>query len=125
MDKIIVRHTYTSIPNYSLGDCEYLEKMLSIYNKTYYRLEPKAFIYIDGNNEMRIPSGIDPNYVARLLNRNIEIDYVPDPHASAIINLKCEPRSDLQKYGVAFLIGEGDFTNTKKYSQLSLSLETG
>ena len=35
------------------------------------------------------------------------------------------PKNDIQRKSISFLIGEGDFAYTKKYSQLLLNLPTG
>ncbi len=53
------------------------------------------------------------------------IDYVPDPYAPISIKMKVPPRDDTQRNAIGFLIGEGDFQYSKKYSQLLLNLEPG
>ena len=53
------------------------------------------------------------------------ISYVPDKYSEALYVLKTEPRNSLQRDAISFIIGEGSYENTKKYSQLSLVLETG
>lgn len=125
MSYIRVRHTSIIIPDYVLGTNTYVEKLLSTWNDSYYRYDPKAYLYNENKKELIVPRGLDLNFLERNFHKNIEVDYKPDPYETASYKLKKEPRSDIQKKSIAFLLGEGDFAYTKKYSQLALTLDTG
>lgn len=125
MSNIQARYSSYIIPNYNLGDKKFLEEMLSVWNKSYFRHEPIGFEYIESKKELRIPRGLDMSYLEKVFNRNIEVDYTPDPYEPASYRLLTEPRDDIQRKSISYLIGEGDFQYTKKYSQLTLNLDTG
>jgi superfamily II DNA or RNA helicase len=124
MDNIKVMHTSIIIPNYKLGYNAQLEKMLSVWNETYHRLDPKGYYHDEKNNTLLVPRGIDLSYLERVFNTNIEIDYKPDEYEIASYRLKKEPRDNAQKKIISYLLGEGDFAYTKKYSQLCLESAT-
>jgi hypothetical protein len=125
MDNIKVKHTSIIIPGYNMGDNTYLEKMLSVWNDTCYRYDSKGYHYDEEKKELRIPRGIDLSFLEKIFHTNLEIDYKPDPHEMASYRLKVEPRNDIQRKSISYLLGEGDFAYTKKYSQLTLNLDTG
>lgn len=125
MSNIQARYSSYIIPNYNLGDKKFLEEMLSVWNKSYFRYDPIGFEYIESKKELRIPRGLDMSYLEKVFNRNIEVDYTPDSYESASYRLLTEPRDDIQRKSISYLIGEGDFQYTKKYSQLTLNLDTG
>ena len=123
--KITVNHTHIRIDNYMLGDCERLEKFLSLWNPSYFRYEPIGYLYDEEKRVLLIPRGVDINYVEKLLNGRADVNYTPDPYDSVSIKLKTPPRDDVQKKCISFLIGENEFGYTKKYSQMLLNLGTG
>jgi superfamily II DNA or RNA helicase len=82
-------------------------------------------MYNEETKELRIPRGIDINYVEKLFNTTASIDYTPDEYETMSIKVKTLPRDDVQRKSISFLIGEGDFKYTSKYSQLLLNLPTG
>lgn len=125
MTKITVKHTSIHISDYSLGQSEILEKKLSVWDPVYFKLIPIAYLYDENTKELRIPRGIDINFVEKLFNTVAEIDYTPDKYEAMSIKVKTLPRDDIQKKSISFLIGEGEFAYTKKYSQLLLNLPTG
>ena len=124
-DVIVAKYTHIEIPNYTLGDKQDLEKYLSVWNDLYYQYEPIALRYDDKSKKLFIPRGIDLHYLERIFNYRIETSFIPDNYTNVSIKLKVMPRDDLQKNGISFLIGEGKFSYTSKYSQLLLSLGTG
>jgi hypothetical protein len=125
MDIIKIKHTSIVIPKYNLGDNIELEKMLSIWNEAYYRYEPIGFSYKKNTKELLIPRGINSSLLENRFNLLSDIDYDSDPYEKAVYKLKVEPRNDIQKRGISFLIGEENFKFTKKYSQLALTFDTG
>jgi superfamily II DNA or RNA helicase len=125
MKTIKVKHTSIVIPEYKLGDKNELERALSIWDQVYYKLEPKGYKYREDTQELLIPRGISIGYLEKLFNCPCDIIYEHDPYQAAVYKLKTEPRDDTQRRGISFLIGEGDFKYTKKYSQLALNFNTG
>ncbi len=125
MKKIINYHSHLELNDYELGDCEELERRLSTYDKIYYRWIPKGFVYDNEKRTLLIPSGVSSNWISRLTGRELEVVYETDPYEKMSVRLRTEPRSQLQKEAIAFLIGAGKFKNYSKYSQLLLNLDTG
>lgn len=124
MNDIKVRHTSITIPNYTLGQNKRLEEMLSVWNDSCYRYDNIGFRYNEDKKELLVPRGMDLSYLERAFGMNLDVDYKPDPYAVASYKLKVEPRDDSQKKGISFLLGEGDFSYTKKHSQISLNMPT-
>lgn len=124
-DAIKARHTSIVIPNYELGSNESIERMLSVWNGDYYRFETIGFDYNENTKELLLPRGLDLNYVERAFQRPVDVIYKPDPFEPASMRLMVEPRSDIQRKSICFLLGEGDFEYTKRHSQLALNLDTG
>lgn len=125
MNKIIVNHTCIVINNYELGDNEKLEKRLSIWDSVYHKYVPIAYMYNKDTKQLLIPRGINLNYIEKIFDAPAEIKYEPDPYDTVSIKIKTMPKNDIQRKSISFLIGEGDFAYTKKYSQLLLNLPTG
>lgn len=125
MNNIKAKYTSYVIPNYNLGDNKYIEQLLSIWNKNYFKFDPIGYEYISDLKELRIPRGLDINYIEKSFGMNVEIDYKPDPYENASYRLMVEPRDDIQRKAISYLLGEGNFYYTKKYSQLTLNLDTG
>lgn len=122
--KIIVRHTSTVIEDYNLGDCMALENKLSVWDNIYYTNIP-YYTYEEEDRRLRIPRGIDINFLERAFNTVAHLDYEHDEFDKVSFKLKTMPRDNIQRRSVCFLIGEGEFGNTKNHSQLSLNLTTG
>lgn len=124
MKKILVRHTSTVISDYILGDCKTLEEMLSVWDKIYFKYKP-YYTYNEEKKELRIPRGIDINFLERSFDCRAELDYSHDEFKPASFKIKRPPRDDIQRKALCFLVGENDFSYTKNHSQLSLNLPTG
>lgn len=122
---IRVKHTSIIVPNYELGQNEKIERMLSVWNESYFRFENIGFHYNEEKRELLLPRGLDLNYIEKEFNMPVQIDYTPDEYDYVSYRLKVEPRNDIQRKSISFLLGEGEFSYTKKYSQLSLNLDTG
>ena len=125
MAKITVKHTSIVISDYNIGDAEILEKKLSIWDPMHYRFIPVGYMYDKDSRKLKIPRGIDINYVEKIFGESACIDYTPDEYDTMSIKVKTPPRDDIQRKAISFLIGENDFKYTTKYSQLLLNLPTG
>ena len=123
--KVKVFQTHSEITHYDLGDCPKLEQRLSKYDKIYYRFIPIGYIYDEVRKSLLIPSGVSVNMVSNMTDRPIEKEYESDPYDKISVRLKTMPRSELQKQSIAFMLGEGQYSNYKNYSQLVLNLDTG
>lgn len=123
--KVILNNTNIEIHDYHPGDCEELEKSLSVWNSSYYRWEPRGIEYDEENDIIRIPRGIDVSFLKSKLKCPIETNTDYNDYDKTNFKLRTEPRDDIQINSIAFLTGEGKFKYTKEYSQLSLNLDTG
>ena len=123
--KIISYHSHFELNDYELGDCEILERKLSVYDKIYYKWIPTGFIYDQEKKKLLIPSGVSASWVSRITGRELEVNYEPDKYANMSIRLTQMPRNDLQRECISFLTAKGEFKNYSIYSQLVLNLDTG
>lgn len=124
-EKIYVNYSNIYIPNYSLGNCKKLENILSYWDEKNYKRENIGFIYDDEKRILKIPRGVDINYICHVLNREPTYSKNPNPSDKMTVKLKTPPRDDDQRKSIAFLLGEKNFNYTRDYSQLLLELETG
>lgn len=122
---IILRNTSIVVPEYELGDCEKLELSLSVWDDISFKLIPTGYYWDEENKVLYLPRGLDVSYVAYLLDRKTVVDYVSDPAPPNRIGLRIEPKDDLQRKSLSYLIGVGEFAKYKGRSQLSLNLTTG
>lgn len=122
---ITVRHTSIIVTNYELGENKNLENMLSIWDPIYYKMDTPGFFYNAEKKQLYLPRGIDLNYLERAFGVRCKISYEHDPVEPASFRLLKEPRNDIQRKSISFLLGEGEFRYAKKYSQQALDLDTG
>lgn len=125
MGNIIIKHTSIIIKNYTLGQCPQLERALSLWSLKAHKYTDIAYTYDEDKHELLIPRGINIQYLESILHDTAEIEYTPDPYDTVFINLKTPPRNDVQRKAISFLIGEGDYKYTLKYSQLLVQLNPG
>ena len=125
MSVIRVKHTSIVIPEYNLGDDDELERSLSVWDEVCYQRIEKGFMYKEDTRELIVPRGISTKYLEKRFDMMSVMDDHHDPCEAAVYKLKMEPRDDIQRRGISFLLGEGEFSYTKKYSQLALNFDTG
>jgi superfamily II DNA or RNA helicase len=123
--KIIAKHTSITISDYNIGDCDKLEKYLSIYDETKRRYIPYGFIYNEDKKELIVPRGVSLSYLEKLFNVPVEVSYDADPYETVSIKLQTKPKDDTQINAISFVLGEGKYSYTKKYSQLLINLPPG
>lgn len=112
--------------NYTLGDNEYLERKLSIWNKTIHGFQPLAYFYDKENKILYVPKGIEFYYIVNSLVRNQIINQPPDPFDNiGEVRLKYPPRDERQLEALKFCCGIEPYTKNRGMSQLSLNLVTG
>lgn len=125
MYKIIARQTCVEVHGYDLGDKPDLERIFCIYDEIYHKLVPKGFDYNEEERILYLPRGMDIGYLERILNTPIEMDRGYNNYSKAVYKLTTEPRDENQVKSIAYLIGEGEFKYTSRYSQQSLNLDVG
>ena len=123
--EIYVYHTHTEIRNYELGEEPVLEKSLSLWSDTKFMYEPIGYMYDEDNKVLYIPRGYDISKLEYFFDVIPEIVYKPDPYDEMSMRVTIPPRDDVQVRSIGFLLGEGEYAYTKKYSQLLLNLPPG
>lgn len=112
--------------NYTLGDNERLERVLSIWDKTNHKFKSLAYYYDKDNKILYVPKGIDLYYIINSLNRNQLIQQPCDPFDSiGRIMLKYPPRDERQMEAVKFCCGIDQYYRNRNLSQLSINISTG
>ena len=124
-EKIILHHSYIEVPNYEFGDCDIIENSMSTWNKIRFERDYIGLFYDEDNRVLKLPRGLDINFIEKKLNRYSIVDKNPNNIEYCNYNLKFKPRDDIQKMSIAFLLGERKYKYTKEHSQLLLELETG
>lgn len=123
--KIIVKHSRIEIHGYELGSSK-LESIFSIYDKITHCSHIKGISYDEEVKILYVPRGLDIYYLESLFGIKPTVDYKHDPFDTVSDSMiKYLPRDDIQKEALRFMIGEGNYSNNKKCSQLSVNLNTG
>ena len=125
MYRIIAKQTCVEIHGYDLGDKPEIERLFTVYDDVTHKLIPKGFDYNEEKRILYLPRGMDIGLIERVCNAPIEMDRGYNKFTKAVYKLTTEPRDDNQVKSIAYLIGEGDFRYTKRYSQQSLNLDVG
>lgn len=126
MNKIVVYRSHIEINDYNLGDKYYLEKKFSIYNKLYFRWEPKGMIYIPETKTLMLPRGTDILSLEREFGCEAVVDYTTDPIRSiGPVGLKYTPRDQDQIEAIKFMLGMDKYRINQHKTMLSLNLNTG
>lgn len=126
MYNIEILNSSVIIKDYIPGSNEKLENTFSIYDKLYHRYYPKA-MYFDGK-DLHLPGGTNMFYVTGDFGDNIinnRNHNFTDYKILKNIKLKFAPRDEIQKKAIRFGIGEGEYTNNRHSTQLSINLSTG
>lgn len=124
MYKIYAHHTHYEVKNYNLGDKPFLEKMLSLWNDTYYKANPK-FFYNEDNKTLYLPRGFSRAKIIEIFNEPINIMKNHSTKKKCSINMNLFPRNILQLESIRFITGKEEYRYTEEESQLVLSLGTG
>ena len=125
-NKIEVHHSHIIINNYELGDCGKLEYFFSIYDKLSHQYYFKGLEYISETKQLLLPRGIDLYFLQKMFNSEPVIDTVCDKYDKfSGILIRYMPRNDVQSEVLRFMLGEGEYSNTKQLSQMAINLNTG
>jgi hypothetical protein len=126
MHKIEVKHSSIVINDYNMGDSPTLERFFSVYDKLRHTRFPKAIYYDETNKKLFLPRGIDIFFVERIFHTNAYLDTKCDLYRKTeLIRIKYGPRDDTQKEAIRFILGQNEYSYTKKKSQLSINLNPG
>jgi superfamily II DNA or RNA helicase len=123
--RIIAKQTCVEIHGYDLGDKPEIERLFTVYDDVTHKLIPKGFDYNEEERILYLPRGMNIGLIEKVCNAPIEMDRGYNNFNKAVYKLTTEPRDDNQVKSIAYLIGEGDFRYTKRYSQQSLNLDVG
>lgn len=124
--EIVLRHGHIAITNYNLGDNPPFEKLLSVWNKMYWRYEQAAGYYIPKLKEFRIGRGFDIRRLHRLFpDHMIRVENCPYHADKVEYNLTTPPRSDFQRVALTFMASQSPYKRNKDYTQQLIAARTG
>lgn len=125
--KIIVKHSSIVIEGYTWNDSDKLQSIFSVYDRLTHQSFPKAIEYVEEENKLILPRGIDVYYLENLFGVNAILDNKHDEY-DHIENVKIKylPRDEDQKTTLKFMLGESvQYKHNKYKSQLSVNLNPG
>lgn len=125
MKTISIFHTHIEVYPYVDGENPIVEKMFSIWDDVSHSYDPYG--YIVHNNKLYLPRGANiivlqkqfENSDIKVIRKYDELSYMKN------VNMIHEPKNVIQEESVDFLSGNNSFKRTRRYSQLSLNLDTG
>lgn len=126
MPRIVLKQSCMEIQDYDWGMCPRLENQFMLWDKTNFRPYKFGLDYDEEKRILYIPRGYDVYMVEQYLGEVAHIDnkYVK-PKEVGNFKLKTQPRDDLQKEALQFMIGTGKYKRNERLSQLSVNLSTG
>ena len=121
---IRIYSTHIKVFPYHLGDCIGIEKMLSKYDRVYYRYIPLAY-YIR-NDVLYLPKGISITTLQNMFQTQAVAveNYTPYDRIRSFKMLS-EPRGQIQKDSIDFLTSQNEFKRGASRIQYGLNLDTG
>lgn len=122
--KIYGYNTHYEIMNYSLGDCEKLEKSLSLWDNIMHKHEPK-FYYDEDRRILYVPRGYDPNLLQEYFKTFIDFKNCQTKRKKVIFSMWSPPRNSAQKEAVRFLAGKNEYSHMINDGQQVLSMPPG
>lgn len=125
MKTIHVYHTHIEIYPYKEGECEWLERQLSVWIKqTFTRNKIAYAIY---GNKLYIPRGVSIQRLEKEFQTQAITHRESDPYLfmSSVPEPKLQPKNSIQEDCIKFLCGEDKFFRSSMYSQISLNADTG
>lgn len=124
--EIILRHGHIAITNYKLGDNREFEKLLSVWDKQYWRYRPVAGYYVKELKEFRIGRGFDIHRLCRIFpNHKVRIEDIYYPTDKADYKLIAPPKSDFQEVALTFMASEDPYFTNKRFTQQLIDADTG
>lgn len=124
--KIIVKHTRIEIHGYTLGDIPGLEKNFLVWDDQSHCYFPKGMIYDNENHILILPRGFNIKKIESAVGATAIADQDCDPYQKVSpCGFKYTPRDKTQIQAIQFMVGQGEYTDNRKKSQLFLNLPTG
>lgn len=124
--KITANFTHYLIKDYEIGDSNKLERMLTVFDRRRFRVDPVGLVYDEEEKELRIPRGFPIKLLQSCISDDIYINQKSQDFDKINIELYQEPRDKDQIKVMAFLCGMGNkYSYTAKHSQLFVNLNTG
>ena len=126
MSKITVRPTCIIVNDYDWNDSPRLENNFKVYDMLTHSYNYIGIKYDIEERKLYLPRGIDLWFVQDCLAENDVAFEDPNPYKeTSDIRMKYEPRDDIQKECLRFMLGLGNHAENNNYSQLSVNLNTG
>jgi hypothetical protein len=111
-----------------MGDCPKLEQNFMIFDMVTHTLKPLGMKYDKENRKLYLPRGIDLWFVQKCFEDEYNSVEFEDPNEYKTIDnikMKYQPRDDIQKECIRFMLGLDEYRENNNYSQLSVNLNTG
>ena len=128
MSKITVRPTCIIVNNYNLGDCPKLENSFMVFDMLTHTRRLVGAKYDEENRKLYLPRGIDLWFVQNCFDcskQDVEFEEPDSFKPTSDIRMKYQPRDDIQKQCLRFMLGVNEYKDNDKFSQLSVNLNTG
>ena len=127
MNKITVRPTCIIVNDYDMGDCPRLEQNFMIYDMLTHSHKSLGIKYDKETRRLYLPRGIDLWFVQNCFENGNDIEFEnPDDYQyTSDIRMKYQPRDDIQKECIRFMLGLNEYNENNNHSQLSVNLNTG
>ena len=125
--KIERKNTCIAIYGYNPGDCQYIERLFSIYDKVRHCYNAYGIYYDEDTQTLYLPNGFDDFYIFKnfpdvpysVKQGSDEFDRVTPSQ------LRVRPRDEVQLKAINYCLGLGQYYNNRNRSQISLNLNTG
>ena len=123
--KILVYNTHIEISPYHRGECEKLEKSMSVFDRVCHCYVPVAY-YIE-NDTLYLPRGFNLSKLEFFFNEvpSIQNGYDKYNRFETPVEIKGKPKNQIQKDSIDFLLSKGNYGRGKLFTQKSLNLDTG
>ena len=123
--KILVYNTHIEISPYYKGECEKLEKSMSIYDRVCHCYRPIGY-YIQGDT-LYLPRGYNLSKLEFYFNEipSIQHDHDDYDRFENPVEIEGTPKNQIQRDSIDFLLSKGNYQKGKLFNQKSLNLDTG
>lgn len=126
MHKLIVRNSAILITDYTLGECEALERNFKIWDMLTHRFNIIGMYYDEIGHILYIPRGLDIWKIKQYLGISVEYKEQPDEYITAPqMMMRCKPRDEEQKEALRFMVGVNEYSDNAHLPQISVNLNTG
>lgn len=123
---IEVYNTCIQLVGYEINDCIEVQQLFCVYDKALNQYFNKAMWYDVKHKILTLPRSMDIDWLAKKLNTVPNFHTSWDPYDDKLeINLKYQPRNELQLKAIKFILGKDEYADTAKYPQLGVNLNTG